>query len=378
MKKVIYIAHFPLNQKIAKEYFFDYLIKKQVTVEYWYLVNSVFTYDDAKGKYNEQHVVTIFNDKQLEEKIIKERDKDNSYLVLEWHGYKSHSLFRILTRNNCKLFFIEWGRIPMKKRNTISRVTSLILNVKDNYRLFLDKITVLFSKRFNLIKPFDVVFTAGESSCGANGLKRIPINFFDYSTYLDVNNISERIIKKPYCVFLDINLAFHKDLKWVGLNYIDPLKYHSALNKFFTQIETQYGVQVVVAAHPTASYDDKIFEGRMVLNGATARLIKDSEFVISHHSTSISYAVLNKKPLAFIYSDEIAKIYKNTIFNYIQDFAEYLGASMYNIDDTTRKVQAVINSVNQDKYNKYKYDFLTSKESENISSEEIFFKEITS
>jgi len=236
----------------------------------------------------------------------------------------------------------------------------------------------MLSKKMGLISPFNVVFKAGTAPSDVKSLREVPINFFDYDNYMNANKIKERIIKGPYCVFLDVNLPFHDDLKWVGLTYVDPKKYYLSLNKFFNLLEKKYKIEVVIAAHPTAKYDDKIFYGRKILKGVAPQLVKDSEFVISHHSTSISYAVLNKKPIVFIYSDDILRAYKETIVSFIKDFSEYLGRGMWNIDEITSAEQVVIGPVSEQKYDMYKYSFLTSKEVENKRSEEIFLEGIIS
>jgi len=42
MQKVIYISYVPCTDYIAKNYFFDHLIKKGIDVEYWNL-SSLYT-----------------------------------------------------------------------------------------------------------------------------------------------------------------------------------------------------------------------------------------------------------------------------------------------------------------------------------------------
>jgi pantothenate kinase len=86
--------------------------------------------------------------------------------------------------------------------------------------------------------------------------------------------------------------------------------------------------------------------------------------------------VLNAKPIIFVYTDAMEEAYKTTVVSYINDFACYLDAAVYNIDEITGHEQIEIRKVDQARYENYRYDFLTSPESEQMSTQEIFWHEI--
>ena len=71
-------------------------------------------------------------------------------------------------------------------------------------------------------------------------------------------------------------------------------------------------------------------------------------------------------------------IYKNTFMREIKSSANYLNASIYNVDEITDGNQVIIKSPNQELYESYKYSYLTSQETENKVSAEIFWSEINS
>ena len=73
------------------------------------------------------------------------------------------------------------------------------------------------------------------------------------------------------------------------------------------------------------------------------------------------------------------KIYKkarNQIVEGIILRANYLKSSVYDIDEITQEEQIVIEDVNLDCYENYKYSFLTSRESEHTTLQELFWREI--
>lgn len=133
---------------------------------------------------------------------------------------------------------------------------------------------------------------------------------------------------------------------------------------------------VVVAAHPKADYDAAIFEGRPIHRLVTAELVRDAEFVLSHTSTALSYAVLNAKPLIFIYTDGMAAAYRDTVIREMHCYASYLDSPICNVDEIIDGAQVKIAAVNPQRYEKYKYEFLTTHESEQTSTGEVFLREI--
>ena len=187
---------------------------------------------------------------------------------------------------------------------------------------------------------------------------------------------SRRIVAGPYAAFLDIYLHYHSDLKIVGLQSIDPHNYFFSLNRFFKIFEQEYEIKVVIAAHPKADYGNNTFEGREIYRGLTPELVKDADFVISHHSTSLGYAVLNCKPIIFVYTDEMKRLYKETAVSWMHDFANYLGVSIYNIDQLTQGNQIAFGGINLERYNRYKYNYITTKESEHTNMQDIFWREL--
>jgi hypothetical protein len=233
-------------------------------------------------------------------------------------------------------------------------------------------------RKLDIVKKYDLVFTAGEVINSANQytMKKVKINLCDYENFRKASVLSNKIISGKYAVFLDINLPYHSDHIISKTPAINSAPYFKSLNIYFSYLERAYDLEVVIAAHPDSEYDSLEFGGRKICKLKTAELVKDSEFVISHASNSLSYAVLNFKPILFVYTEEMYQLYKNTLIAEMKKCAHYFEVQLLNIDKIVDESQIKVNEVNISIYNKYKYDFLTSPTTENLNSGDIFIQEI--
>jgi len=92
-----------------------------------------------------------------------------------------------------------------------------------------------------------------------------------------------------------------------------------------------------------------------------------------HRSTSVSMAILFNKKILFVYTDYMKRSmeYFYSGFKYL---ANLLGEKAINISEVTSNTIDL--KVNNELYDRYKYNYLTSKEIQGISSSEIFIKNI--
>ena len=378
IRKVIFISHAHLTSKRRCDYYIDYLLAKGITVEYWDLVSLLFGEVDEFGAQNEEFLHVPRTYEEIETLLSLMENRNAIYIIHINYGHEYLRLYRLLTKYNCQMWFMAWGAFPsscisrwQKVLRRLSRPLKTIENV-------LNKINCIIHKKLKLVKPFDVVFGAGYSILKTfpDATKVVPVNLADYDHYVRVKSQACKFVGGRYAVFLDINIPNQSDIKIEGLPMLDPGEYYASLNHFFGLLEAKYKVKVVIAAHPKANYENELFEGREIYRGCTPELLKDADFAISHHSTSVSYAVLNIKPIIFIYTEMMKQLYKNTRVNQIYDFANFLGAAVCNIDEITCGDQVTIGDVRLECYEDYKYSFLTTHESEQTTTQEIFWREI--
>lgn len=380
MKKVIYLSWMPLTDYVSRTWFIDYLIQKEVSVEYWDVTKMLRGELKEYGEKQMSYVRNFGSYKEIETAISETGNKKCIYILLISMDLKTLELFYLLSKYDCKTVFINWGGMPINSTSSknLSRIMSKFLGPLKIVKSAYYRATKYFFTKLGFLKKYDLCLVAGEEELQDDNFaaKVVPINMSDYDTYRDKVNQKTRIMTGQYVVFLDINLPFQSDLALSGATPLNADEYYTSLNRFFMLIERAYATKVVIASHHKANNTSQRFDGRECYHGKTAELVKDADFVISHHSTSIGYAVLNRKPIVFIYTNEMQKLYSTCRVQWIQDLAQYFELPTYNVDQITDGSQIIIQPASRERYDSYKYNYLTSHESENASSAEIFWREI--
>lgn len=226
-----------------------------------------------------------------------------------------------------------------------------LIDINSNLILFLNKIKkkLTFKKIFNAlftripfnclaIRPASVILAGGEryvaSGYPVNEKTRVLwAHTLDYDIYLKERE-NACFIEKGLGVFLDEYLPFHPDYYYYGVSpFTTPEKYYTLLCNFFESIEAKYGVRIVIAAHPRSQYENhpSYYKGRPVIRGKTFELVKKSQFVITHSSTAINFAVLFKKPLTFLTTNELCESLQGPWIDFV---ASLFGKKANNLDES--------------------------------------------
>lgn len=378
MKKVIYVSFSRLTDRIARDWFIDYLITNDVVVEFWDIVPLVREEHIDFGMISPEYLHTIRSFKEFENLLYKPQNRDAFYVMLISYSGRFAKIFRLLSKHNCRMLFIAQGAMPVIDRPRSWKIANHLYNPLRLLRIIIDNVKAKAFRRLNLVKPFDTILFVGKVMRYSDqySKKMVPINQCDFDIFKAIISDKNKLVRGRYAVFLDINAANHADLAFNNLKSLNPINYFSSINHFFGLLEAEKNIKIVIAAHPTSKYNDETFQGRKIYRLSTAKLVRDAEFVITHHSTSLSYAVLNLKSIVFCYTDEMLSVYKETIIRHIYAQAEYLGSQIYNVNKITHGKQVVIKNANVKCYENYKYDFLTSPESQYMTSQEIFLNVI--
>jgi len=376
-KKLIYVSYNPLTETLARDWFIEYLISKNITVEYWDLTILL------RGEISHARTITpsyvkIFNSyEKLQHAINDPENIGAAYLMLLSYDGRRTRLYRIFSKYDCKMVYIRWAEMPIA--NVKSRYWKILYKWNQPIELVSELYYVakaIIFKKLNLIKKFEIVFAAGMYASHNNYARRIvQINYSDFDKY---RNASPFFLgeKKRYAVYLDTNLPYHTDLQICGEKGVDPENYYKTLNNFFDLLENKFDLKILIAAHPKANYDSDYFSGREVYYGETPEIVSGCEFVVVEHSTSVSYAVVNYKPIVSIYTDEMKILYRHSTMNWIEGVSQSLASQLLNISDVESLKCVVIPSINQKLYDRYKYNYITSAETERRKSNEIFYHEI--
>lgn len=176
---------------------------------------------------------------------------------------------------------------------------------------------------------------------GADGLKdkrvrcvehKIWAHSFDYDIYLEHNKARQNV-SEPYAVFLDEDMVHHSDYDHLGVTPpTSEQAYYSSMNDFFQKLKRDVGVPVIVAAHPRSNYDvrPQLWRSCSITKGKTAQLVRDAALVLCHGSTSVSFAVLWRKPILFLTTNDLIPSYLGPNIALLRSL---LRAPLINIDE---------------------------------------------
>ena len=130
------------------------------------------------------------------------------------------------------------------------------------------------------------------------------------------------------------------------------------------EIEKSLKLNIKIAAHPKSNFEmsQKKYNHSIFVN-KTFELIRDADIVVSHSSTALQWAIIMKKPIILVKTDEIQNASYAKIFNKDIDlFATVLGKRVVNLS----QLSSVNNwkdylNVDDEKYEKYIENYVKTK-----------------
>ena len=154
----------------------------------------------------------------------------------------------------------------------------------------------------------------------------------------------------------------------------DVKKWYKDLNVFLDKVQKIFNTKVIIIPHPsvrklTNIYYDKKFKVSKDPD-ASDSLIANCKFVIANGATTaVSYCVIHKKPVTFMYNDQVIKSNPTMLFE-TKSLSRILLSKTININNKFNKSKFSL-KINKKNYLKYKYNYLTSKKIKNIKNSEI-------
>lgn len=376
MTKVIYLSCIPLTAKVARDWYLDYLRESpSVHIEFWDITCLL------RGQVTEHHQQSAAYVREIESFPILEaaiaEQRDAVFVLLLPKIWKFRKVFRLLSQHHCKTAIVKWGAMPAWGSTSRASMLRWILSPGVLLSKIRNRIHSFILGRSWYVQPYDLVFAAGRVMLSRPEAARrlVPIGLCDFEQYVQSKQ-GERSVDGKYAVFLDIYLPFHSDLALVGMRPLNPDSYYAELDRFFAAVESRYGLGVVIAAHPKARYLNNEFKGRKIIAEKTAALVRDAEFVICHASTSVSYAVLHRKPVWTIYTDEMEELYQQTYMHHVWALTAYLQIPSLNASWVDESMLPELEQPKEDRYAAYEKDFLLTSGIEGGQSKEIFLREI--
>ncbi|MEO9963465.1 MAG: hypothetical protein ABJ388_03135 [Alphaproteobacteria bacterium] len=177
-------------------------------------------------------------------------------------------------------------------------------------------------------------------------------------------NTATNVPDNAFAVYVDESLHDHPDYAITGIPApVEKESFFPALRRTFDRIEREQGLEVIVALHPKAHYTPQelaqYFGNRQTISAQTPALIQSAALILLHNSTSVTYAVLYRKPILFLTSHDIDKSW----LRWDLDVRSYwLSQPVHNIDvGESNNLNAIPKpTVNERRYADFECHFLRS------------------
>lgn len=381
--KVIYLRYMPLTKAIYTDMYFEELIEHNIEVAYLDLTSLFFKDKADTDEFSFFGTIKIYSYKQLEDYFKSQQNGNTLYISIMTFEWRIFRLFRLFTKHNLNISVFARGVFPSPEvKDNMGRIVRLInaLNVK-KIKLFLANKTTVLAKKYGFIKSYDIIFKAGQYGYFGLGMgsetdyekaKIIEVNTVDYDKYI-THKYQPAVFGGDYIVFLDQYLPYHPDTVYLNIKTVEAEPYYREVNSFFGRLEKATGMKVVIAAHPKAERyrDINPFNGRTIYFNRSNDLVKEAFLVLTHVSTAICFPICYNKRLVLLMSQHLNEVF--THFTPVVDVLVHAcGATRIMMDESGEiKIPEKIDPV---LYDDFKYKYLTSIESEDRLSKDIFLR----
>ncbi|MDA7579151.1 hypothetical protein N8725_00850 [Alphaproteobacteria bacterium] len=299
----------------------------------WHEIADTFVHKEF------ENLIYVRNDTQIHKELIK-LNTNSFFICLFQLSLSTYKIYRFISKYKIPYGVIAWSaavyeeRFLEKKSSTIDKIIQKL----KKFRLTRVKhyMLVYLPLSWLGLRSARYAFTASLSSgmklkTIGKGTDVILIHSFDYDNYLDSLKMPDE--HSNTAVFLDQNLPFHIDqLLYPAHNRPTSDTYFPDLCSAFDKIESFFDVKIIICSHPTANKSllSELYGGREVVTGKTSNNVRSCVFCIAHHSTSISYAVMNKKPIIFITTNSIEQ---SSLAYKISKYASLFGKIKKNVSE---------------------------------------------
>jgi len=372
VKKIIYFCTAPLVNYHIKFFGEDALVENGFQVAFFDFSPLVCpTLNKEKilpDKFISKNQFTFYdNDKAIQ--AIRELDKESFVIMSGWYQKETFPIYKALSKFNIPYAVIASVTYPFGMGHAGKSFWWKWLSILYKFRF--NKINTLiykpiFAPLFG-IRPPSICILGGEKSYENNkhvaligkNTELLWTQVHDYNDYL--KDLTKSVEQENIAVFLDVGAPkFPWDqLTPRGITHLTVEKYYPSICKFFDYLEVELGLKIIIAAHPKSNHEKypDYFGKRQTFKAQTHKLIKKSKLVISHASTAINFAVLEKKAILFITTGEYAMDLEYS--KRMELMANSLGKTLINIDQLPYKLDKEIEqSVDESLYSSYRQNYI--------------------
>jgi hypothetical protein len=378
-KKIIFLGTVPLTKRDYERFGFDFFIKNNVEVYYLecnFLIpnQSLDKLNFSKTRFqfsgnllpkNLKEAVSIINKHRFEFIVdLFDTIQRGEAIVVAARRYGRHIKLR--------LGFTPFHLLKPVRVNTIKRLQQEIGAPLKFLTKLIRKISRIYFNKTTIQNQADYYVVSGlKSHQCIEPSKLIYCHNLDYDLIKDKKQCNSGNI-----VFLDEDMPFHPDYSYFNITSpVNHASYYLSLNIFLRDLEKYRREKVLIALHPRAEFSrsSSMFQFE-VIQGNSVDLVNGASLVIAHSSTSIQFAVIFKKPILLLTTNEIVK--RLDVQMAIDAFSFELGCAVINIDEPYNLNNLKV-EVDEEKYSNYFHNYIKSPMSQkNKSTWEIFLEYI--
>lgn len=365
INKIVIIEHESLSYRKKENYLINEFIDKGYNIEYWDCSQFFFPGINLGDTLCEDYCFTINSLNDLSSNLSRINVEETIFIVEVFYKWNNRKFFKFLKDNGCCLVKIEmyatanvaylsvWDKL---KQMSIKQLCNICKN------RILNNFFNLYCKFFDI--KYDIII-------GSGTYKNVDfhINHPDWELYKKIKD-DNSTCNSQYAVFLDEYFPLHPDLKYYHNFYLScEEKYRSSLNKYFKLLEESLNLKVIIAAHPKSSYDDKAFEGRLIIKNNTVSLVKDAQVVIMHSSAALAFAIMFNKPIIFIATNDYLRA--KELKKYQISITKFVNKQIHNIDDSMVFDERYLSHIDLHNRHNYIYNYLTTEKTQNRNNIDI-------
>lgn len=349
---VCFLFEIPPLQTYYERYDMHEFVQKGYTVIVYDmspLINPIAYNSRSKGLLDEnrnvmvKHIASI---KELKEEVKKYED------IFFWTTIPlfsaSYKIFRVISKYGygfiCNVDYVPTVQVAQKK--------DIKLYLKSlTWNRLKESVFCRIPRKYLPVRKADAILTYTDNNiqnirvnalCDKNTRIEL-VNTLDYNEYARCKQLSERIVKEDYCLFIDQFIPFHPDGRAAGYNFT-PQVYYDKMTEFLRRVGEITKTKVVIAAHPKANYElyPDYFSEFDIYKFKTCELVKNARLVISHASISLSFVVLFRKPLLLVATQEMFD--EERLLKALENASESVQHELINVSvsETMNKLETII------------------------------------
>jgi hypothetical protein len=280
-----------------------FFIKKKFQVQFISFIkvlNHKFYLSNKKNYKNKLNSIMNLNVSNLNKFLEKNK---NIKLVVNFltPNKKSQSIINIFKKKKIKILQFKIGSIPNSSNFVTSKKLLKKLQIIKIVKKYYNYINFILERK-KFFRLIDYCIVGGLISEKEINCAKLYGHSHDYETYLDTLKMHTSI-KKDYAVFIDEMMPDAPDYNLFNIKKpLDFKLYWTEIAKVLSEIEKFLNLKIIIALHPK-NIKNQFIKRFDCKHGLTPLLIKNSKLVLLHTSTAINYAIINRKPMLFINSN---------------------------------------------------------------------------